>query len=64
MVGILKCIRSKLVSAGLFIRIGCARPSIVSDAPFIYPDRFMGASYVEDCFAGHATSPLIVSDKC
>lgn len=64
MARVLKCINSRLAAADLFIRIGCARPSIVSDAPHIYSDRFFGASYVDGNFlAVDGTSPAIMFNK-
>ena len=64
MARVLKCINSRLVAAGLFIRIGCARPSIVSDAPHSYPCRFFGASYVDDnFFAVDGSTPAIMFNK-
>ena len=46
------------------MRVGCAAPSIVSDAPHVYPNRFTGASYVDDnLFIVDGKSHLIVLNK-
>ena len=64
MARVLKCINNRLIAAGLFLRVGCAAPSIVSDAPHVYPNRFTGASYVDDnFFTVDGKSPLIVLNK-
>lgn len=61
MARVLKSINMKLVDADIFGRVGCARPSIVSDAPYIHADFLGGASYVDDnSFAADGETPLII----